>query len=651
MSLTANYTFVGRGNWSIDGVGGGGGTLSALVPDGSRIERAYLYGSTFGDGGLVNSAVLALGSDNTTVDSFVNLGNARGSTFFALQAYRADVTSFVREAIGDGDDDAFDFNISGISGSSVDGFGLVIVFSNPDESTRTISLLDGFSLTTGDEFELDFAEPVDTDQDGFEAQMSLGIGYSLQGDVQFSQVDVDGRRLTSSAGGQDDGSAGNGGLLTIGGLGDSADNPDPDATPAGDPRVDDELYDLAQGNADDETPYLADGSSGITVTTINPSNDDNIFFAGFNITAIVSVDTDENDAPVAVGDEVTVDEDDTVTFDVLGNDFDPDEDDEFSVTGIDTSGLEGTLTDNGDGSFTYDPDGEFDDLDEGEEATTSFTYTISDGEETATTTVTITVEGADDDEPEPPSDCPTVERDGTEDGSSSSDQVLTGASYHNTFYFGNGGDTGEDRIINFAADDILVTDLALRDNNGDGEIDFGSNGVLDLSGAGGAVAVDGVTALRFLGEACDGNFVYGASYVRPDGAQEGFVLTDDVLGGEETDSEADIFFFDTALDLDLGDDVVDAFGARDVLVTTTQILDSNNDGLIGFGADALLDLPGGVGGPGDPGGPGEGGTVSMTNNFGGTITSLEYDGSVTRDGVTYYVYSTVGSSAGVETLG
>lgn len=655
MSLTANYTFVGRGNWSIDGAGGqatgANRTVSAAIPEGSRVEAAYLYTSTFFTALSPSSVTLTRGPDSTTVTDYTALGVTAN-----LQAHRSDITTYIRGVVGNGDDETFDFNLSGITGTNIDGYALVVVYSNPDESIRTISLLDGFSATTGDNFDLTFSEPVDTDQTGFEAQMSLGIGFSFWPSNQFSRVTVDGRQLTQSAGAQDDGttdfsSISNGGLLTIGGVGDSTDNPDPDQ-PINGIRTDDELYDLAKGNVDNAAPYLADGAESINVTTINPSNDDNIFFAGFNITAVVAVDTDENDAPVAVNDEVTVGENEIVTFNMLTNDFDPDEDDEFSITSFNSTGLTGTLTDNGDGSFSYDPGAEFDDLNEGETATTSFTYTISDGEESATATVTITIEGEGDDGPPPsPSDCPTVDRPGTQDGSSSSNQTLTGPAYHNSFYFDNAaGGTGDDEIANFAADDILVVTEALEDRNGDGVINFGSNGVLDLGGGDSVDFANGVTSLRFLGEACEGNFVYADARVRPDGATEGLVLSNDVLEGDAADSEANIFFFDTALDLDLGDDTITNFGSGDVLVTTTQIRDNNGDGIVGFGPNAVLDLPGGVGGPGDPGMAGEGGNVTVTGPSGESIEAFEYEGSVTRDGVTYYVYSIVGSTVGVEAV-
>ena len=50
-----------------------------------------------------------------------------------------------------------------------------------------------------------------------------------------------------------------------------------------------------------------------------------------------------------------------------------------------------------DGSFTYDPDGQFEYLKAGSSATDSFTYTVSDGKGGAdSATVTITINGASD---------------------------------------------------------------------------------------------------------------------------------------------------------------------------------------------------------------------------------------------------------------
>ncbi|MFB6276215.1 MAG: Ig-like domain-containing protein, partial [Halothece sp.] len=97
-----------------------------------------------------------------------------------------------------------------------------------------------------------------------------------------------------------------------------------------------------------------------------------------------------NSAPVAQDDQpgngfnanpeaFTTDEDTPLTTpNVLANDSDP-EGKSLQVVGLDTSNTTGTITDNGDGTFTYTPAEQFDELEPGETETDSFSYTISDG--------------------------------------------------------------------------------------------------------------------------------------------------------------------------------------------------------------------------------------------------------------------------------
>jgi len=83
---------------------------------------------------------------------------------------------------------------------------------------------------------------------------------------------------------------------------------------------------------------------------------------------------------------------------VLSNDSDLDVGDTLTVTSVDTSGTVGAVTAwNADGSFTYDPDEQFEYLQAGSSTTDSFTYMVSDshgGNDAAT--VTITVNGVND---------------------------------------------------------------------------------------------------------------------------------------------------------------------------------------------------------------------------------------------------------------
>ena len=85
------------------------------------------------------------------------------------------------------------------------------------------------------------------------------------------------------------------------------------------------------------------------------------------------------------------------TANVLANDSDPDGDLPLSVLSFDTTGLLGTLTDNGDGTFGYDPAGAFEALNAGGFALDTFSYVLTDAAgATDTATVTIRVNGVND---------------------------------------------------------------------------------------------------------------------------------------------------------------------------------------------------------------------------------------------------------------
>ncbi len=99
--------------------------------------------------------------------------------------------------------------------------------------------------------------------------------------------------------------------------------------------------------------------------------------------------TPANDAPDAVADSATVEEDGAVTIAVLDNDSDADGD-TLSIYAV-TQGANGTVVMNeGDGTATYTPDPDF----YGED---SFTYMVSDGNDGVTTeTVSVTVTAVND---------------------------------------------------------------------------------------------------------------------------------------------------------------------------------------------------------------------------------------------------------------
>ncbi|AFZ42797.1 outer membrane adhesin like protein [Halothece sp. PCC 7418] len=214
-----------------------------------------------------------------------------------------------------------------------------------------------------------------------------------------------------------------------------------------------EFESLNEGDTDTDsfTYTISDGNGGEDTATVTVT--------------IEGVDEQsENQPPVATEDSFTTDEDTGFTTgNVLDNDTDP-EDDTLSVSAIDTSNTLGTVTDNGDGTFDYDPNGEFESLNEGDTDTDSFTYTISDGnggEDTAT--VTVTIEGVDEQsENQPPV--------ATEDSFTTDED--TGFTTGNVL----DNDTDpEDDTLSVSAIDTSNT-LGTVTDNGDGTFDYDPNG-------------------------------------------------------------------------------------------------------------------------------------------------------------------------------
>ena len=153
-----------------------------------------------------------------------------------------------------------------------------------------------------------------------------------------------------------------------------------------------------------------------------------------------------NQPPIAQEDNIATDEDATLSGDVLadngnGADSDPDGD-SLMVTQVNGNSTDvdspitlasgALLTQNSDGTFSYDPNGQFESLAVGETASESYTYTVSDGIESDTATVTVTINGvndtpaADDDArtTTEDADLDAADADGTATGDANDDGVL-----------------------------------------------------------------------------------------------------------------------------------------------------------------------------------------------------------------------------------
>ena len=111
-------------------------------------------------------------------------------------------------------------------------------------------------------------------------------------------------------------------------------------------------------------------------------------------TAYVTV-AGSNDAPVAqIIMNATNEDGPSVTLTADFTDADTNDTHSFS---IDTTGTKGTVVNNNDGTFSYNPNGQFESLAAGETATDTFTYTVTDDHGLSSTqTATVTITGQND---------------------------------------------------------------------------------------------------------------------------------------------------------------------------------------------------------------------------------------------------------------
>jgi len=345
-----------------------------------------------------------------------------------------------------------------------------------------------------------------------------------------------------------------------------------------------------------------------------------------------------NIAPDAINDQLTIAAGATGVGNLLANDRDANGD--ALTAALKLAPTHGSVTVNLNGSYTYKAAA-------GYVGTDSFTYTASDGKALDTAVVTVTITAPPVTPDSPTSGLPNsslVQRPNTVNGSASASSTLTGVVQHNSFYFDLGANSGLDKITNFGVTDILVTKGKLYDGNADGIIAMSSS-TLALDGVGSAdqVVIAGVSSLRFLGTDEAGLSVYADGAVGPEGALEG-KISDDLLNGDAGDLKKNIFFFDSALDVHLGDDQINNFGLKDVLVTTSALSTT------ALGTAGIVKLVGGSGDATDTRTAGEVGTIDVHGTAGTAVQRLEDDGAVIHDDATYYVYSLPGSAAGLASL-
>ena len=170
------------------------------------------------------------------------------------------------------------------------GLGLTVVFADDSMANpASVVFYFGSANSDGESLQMNFDALGSTPPTG--SWLSLGSAWS-QGGGQYSTVDIKNSAqdaytgISASAGGDDDSFMGDGvtpntdadtqwGLVTVGGVGDSVDNP----TSVGQGVADDELYNMDS--------FLTSGVNSLTMHTTNPSSDDNIFQAVLSVPFVI----------------------------------------------------------------------------------------------------------------------------------------------------------------------------------------------------------------------------------------------------------------------------------------------------------------------------------------------------------------------------
>jgi len=281
-ALSPVVTEVGKISWSIDGLGmdpSTSGIIQVEKPAGATVRKAYMAAATVGsDAYNVQTGDIKIDGADVAWDTMV-------TSDMGGHNYWTDVTSLVKAKIDAAPAGRIDMAITENPTSRIDGELLVVIFNDPTQTTdNTVMLMFGAQEMDGDDFNIALAEPIDKSDPNLALEFSLASSFSNQdGSQQYSIVDVNGVRITTAAGGNDDSidPMQNGNLFTVGGLDDSTANPaDPNAKPTN-KRSDDELYTLL--------PIVNDGDTQILVHTQNPSHDDNILFAGLYIRSATAI--------------------------------------------------------------------------------------------------------------------------------------------------------------------------------------------------------------------------------------------------------------------------------------------------------------------------------------------------------------------------
>jgi VCBS repeat-containing protein len=355
-SAGGNFTILADGSYSFDP-----GTAFDDLAAGETRQTSVGYTISDGEGGVA-SAILRItvtGSNDTPIASDSSITTSEDSV----------VTGAIAASDAEGDTLSFTLVAQPANGSvtlNPDGtysYAPAADFNGTDSFDVTVSDGNGGVVTVTVTVTV---TPVNDAPVGSDGAITVGEDTTFTGTLPVAS-DVDGPALTYAAGSI----APAHGTVTISSDGSFSYEPDPDYT-----------------GADSFTYTVSDGIAPPQTYTI-----------------IVTV-SGANDAPIAVDDSSSTEENTAVSGVVTANDSDLDGD-PLTVIGVGApSGGVGSVVAGSaggsfviaaDGSFTFTPGAAFDDLQLGEQRQTSVTYTISDGNGgVATATLVVTVNGSND---------------------------------------------------------------------------------------------------------------------------------------------------------------------------------------------------------------------------------------------------------------